>query len=65
MFEFKNGLKTNNKTNNDKLIQFLQEKNYFYTVVFSDEEVVFFEIHLETPCIFRVYFEFGQSISCR
>ena len=62
MFRVKNVLNIN-----DNLIQFLQGNNLEYFTVwvgFTDEELAFFEIHFETPCIFRVNFEFGQSNSC-
>ena len=63
MFDFKYVLKLN-----DNLIQFLEEKKtkIVYTLcVFTDEELLFFEIHFETLCIFRKNSEFGQSVSCR
>ena len=50
---------------NNNLIQFLQEKTRFFILGFTDEELVFFEIHFKTPGIFRGNFEFEQFISCR
>ena len=39
---------------------FRKKKTFFlYCVDFSDEELQFFEINFETPCIFRGIFELG------
>ena len=32
---------------------------------FADKELVIFEFSSKTQCVYRGYFEFGQSISCR
>ena len=52
MFKFKDSWNIN-----DNLIL-----KILYSVDLTDEELVFFGIHCEIPCIFR---EFGQSISLR
>ena len=52
----------NSHTPADNSIQFLQERN-FSVWVLRMKSWHFFEIHFETPCIFRESFEFGKSIS--
>ena len=55
------------KSNDKKLIHFLQEKKtkISYCVSFTRVRVGKFAIHFETPCIFRGNFELGHPISCR
>ena len=56
MSEYKNVLNIN-----DNWFNFCKIKNNFlYCVGFTDEELELFEIHLETPPIFRGNFDFGQ-----
>ena len=44
------------------LFNFWNKKILFlYCAGFTDEELEFFEIHFETPCIFRGSFEFEQD----